>query len=136
IYARNNERFFAITTSILTRLGLNIVDARILTSKSGYTLDTYLVLDEHNHAITDKNRIAEIHQLLSSGIKNPQQIPDVPPRPIPRQLKHFNAPTRITAEDDSEGRHTLLEIIATDRPGLLARIGRAFLECQVQVRNA
>jgi [protein-PII] uridylyltransferase len=136
IYARNNDRFFAISTSVLTRLGLNIVDARIITSKSGFTLDTYLVLDEQNRPITDEDRIAEIHKLLSDSIKNLDKIPEVPPRPVPRQLKHFNTPTRVTAEDDSEGRHTLLEVIAVDRPGLLARIGRAFLEQNLRVHNA
>lgn len=136
IYARDNDHFFAITTSVMTRLGLNIVDARIITSKSGFTLDTYLVLDEQNRPITDQARIAEIHQLVSSGIKRRGQLPDIPPRAVPRQLKHFNTPTRVTAEDDSEGRYTLLEVIAADRPGLLARIGRAFLERNIRVHNA
>lgn len=136
IYARDNDHFFAITTSIMTRLGLNIVDARIITSKSGFTLDTYLVLDEQNKPITDEARIAEIHQLLSGGIRQRGRLPDIPPRPVPRQLKHFNTPTRVTAEDDTEGRYTLLEVIAADRPGLLARIGRAFLELNIRVHNA
>jgi [protein-PII] uridylyltransferase len=136
IYASDNDHFFAITTGVMTRLGLNIVDARIITSKSGFTLDTYLVLDEHNRPITDEARIAEIHQLLSSGIQRRGRLPDIPPRAIPRQLKHFNTPTRVTTEDDSEGRHTLLEVIAADRPGLLARIGRAFLERNIRVHNA
>jgi [protein-PII] uridylyltransferase len=120
----------------MARLGLNIVDARIITSENDFTLDTYLVLDENNRPVTDANRIAQIHHLLSSAIKNPQSIHSVPTRPIPRQLKYFKVPTQITAEDDANSDYTLLEIIAADRPGLLARIGQAFMECNIRVHNA
>ncbi len=136
IYAQENDHFFAVTTSVLERLGLNIVDARIISSKSGYTLDTYLVLDQNNQAISDPTDISEIQRHLSAGINNPDALPDIPERPLPRQLKHFDSPTRITAEEDSDKNHTLLEIIAIDRPGLLARIGKAFLEHDIRVHNA
>ncbi|HEX7027685.1 MAG TPA: [protein-PII] uridylyltransferase [Gammaproteobacteria bacterium] len=136
IYAEENDDFFAITTAVMSRLGLNIVDARIITSDNDFTLDTYLVLDENNRPITDANRIAEIHYLLSNAIKNPKSIHCVPSRPTPRQLKHFKVPTQITAEDDANSDYTLLEIIAADRPGLLARIGQAFMECGIRVHNA
>lgn len=136
LYAEENDDFFAITTAVMARLGLNIVDARIITSENGFTLDTYLALDENNRPITDANRIAEIHYLLSSAIKNPLSIHSVPSRPTPRQLKHFKVPTQITAEDDANSDYTLLEIIAADRPGLLARIGQAFMEYRIRVHNA
>lgn len=136
LYAEENDDFFAITTAVMARLGLNIVDARVITSENDFTLDTYLALDENNSPITDANRIAEIHHLLSSAIKNPSSINTVPSRPTPRQLKHFKVPTQITAEDDANSDYTLLEIIAADRPGLLARVGQAFMECRVRVHNA
>jgi [protein-PII] uridylyltransferase len=136
IYAQENDNFFALTTMVMARLGLDIVDARILTSNNGYTLDTYLVLDENSRPISDQNRIQEIYTLLSNTIKHPDTIPVVLSRPIPRRLKYFKTPTQITAEDDTEGTHTLLEIIASDRPGLLARIGQAFMENNIRVFNA
>ena len=136
IYAAGTDGFFAVTTCVLARLGLNIVDARIITSNTGYTLDTYLVLDAHNQPIMDTTRINEIQQKLSAGMQQREQQTELPQWPIPRQLQHFHTPTRITTEDDPEGRYTLLEIITADRPGLLAIIGQALQACEIYVHNA
>src|SRR5690606_27433953 len=39
IYMQDHDNIFSRATHTLDRLGLNIVDARIITSTSGYTLD-------------------------------------------------------------------------------------------------
>ncbi|GIX22615.1 MAG: hypothetical protein KatS3mg121_1398 [Gammaproteobacteria bacterium] len=136
IYARGNDGFFAAVTSVLTRLGLNIVDARIITSKSGHTLDTYLVLDEHNRPIQDPARIAEMREQIERGIRAPRELPPPPRRPLPRQLRHFKVPTRITTERAADGRYTLMELIAGDRPGLLADVARTLYEFGLRVHDA
>lgn len=136
IYAQDNDGFFGIVTALLTRLGLNIVDARIISSGGEYTLDTYLVLDENNQPIQDAERIEDILNLIGKGIRQPDRFPKTTQRPLPRQLKHFNAPARITAEQSNDGHHTLLEVIACDRPGLLATIGKVFFDYQIRVHNA
>ena len=136
IYAQGNDGFFAIVTAILTRLGLNIVDARIITSKNGLTLDTYLVLDENNQAIQDHDRIDKIHQLISNGIKQTDTLPRTTSRSASRQLKHFDTPTRITTEESADGQLTLMEIISRDQPGLLATIGKVFFDHKIRVHNA
>ena len=136
IYAQANDGFFAITTSIMTRLRLNIVDARIIGSISGFTLDTYLVLDEQNQPLRDQYRIEDLYDMLSKNLRQPDNIPHPPPRPLPRHLRHFDIKTRITTEDSADGRLTLMEVIAGDRSGLLATIARAFLDCGVRVHDA
>lgn len=136
IYAKGNDGFFAIVTTILTRLRLNIVDARVITSISGYTLDTYLVLDEQNKPLRDQYRIEDLKGMLTQCLRQPNNIPHPPPRPVPRRLRHFDVKTRISLEPSADGRLTLMEIIAGDRPGLLATIGRALLDCEVRVLDA
>ncbi len=136
IYAKDNDGFFVIVTTILTRLRLNIVDARIITSINHFTLDTYLVLDERNQPLSDRYRIDDLIELLTSSLRRPDQIPKLPPRPIPRQLRHFNIKTRIQTELSKDQRSTQMEIITGDRPGLLATIGRAFLDCNIRVLDA
>ncbi|MBN1379450.1 MAG: [protein-PII] uridylyltransferase [Gammaproteobacteria bacterium] len=136
IYARDNDGFFAITTTVMTRLRLNIVDAHIITSTNGFALDTYLVLDEQNQPLLDQYRIDKLRDMLNKNLRQPDNIPRPPPRPVPRRLRHFDVRTRITAEDSADGRLTLVEVIAGDRPGLLATIARAFLDCGVRVHDA
>ncbi|MBA3582334.1 MAG: [protein-PII] uridylyltransferase [Gammaproteobacteria bacterium] len=136
IYAQENDGFFAISTLVLSRLGLNIVDARIISSRNGYTLDTYMVLDNDNQPVRDQHRIQEIQKALSASIKDPRQTPKAIRKPLSRQLRQFNTPTRITTEPAPELAYSLLEIITLDRPGLLALIGQAFLDCNIRVHNA
>ncbi|NIQ10153.1 MAG: hypothetical protein GWO08_02965, partial [Gammaproteobacteria bacterium] len=40
LYTRDRDHLFAIITTVLDQMGLNIADARINTSKDGYTLNT------------------------------------------------------------------------------------------------
>ena len=54
----------------------------------------------------------------------------------PRQLKHFTAPTRTSVDNTISDDYTVLEVISPDRPGLLALIGRIFVELNIHLVNA
>ena len=45
-------------------------------------------------------------------------------------------PTRTSLSNDMISGYTMLEVISPDRPGLLACIGRIFLQFGVQLQNA
>ncbi|EPN69937.1 PII uridylyl-transferase, partial [Pseudomonas syringae pv. actinidiae ICMP 19096] len=51
IYAPDQHDFFAVTVAAMDQLNLNIHDARIITSSSQFTLDTYIVLDHEGGSI-------------------------------------------------------------------------------------
>ena len=53
-----------------------------------------------------------------------------------RQVKHFTVPTQIYFHEDPQQRSTVMELIATDRPGLLSKVGRAFSLSGVRLDNA
>jgi [protein-PII] uridylyltransferase len=38
--------------------------------------------------------------------------------------------------DDPQSRYTILELVATDRPGLLSKVGQAFIRCGIRLYNA
>ncbi|HMV40522.1 MAG TPA: [protein-PII] uridylyltransferase, partial [Plasticicumulans sp.] len=59
-----------------------------------------------------------------------------PSRRAPRALRHFRTPTTVYFAEDAAQRHTVLTLITTDRPGLLCRIGHAFMHCGIRVHNA
>lgn len=94
IYAADQHDLFAVTVAAMDRLNLNIQDARIITSTSQFTLDTYIVLDADGGSIGDNpQRIAEIRQGLVDALKNPADYPTIIQRRVPRQLKH-TSPSR------------------------------------------
>ncbi|WP_425915896.1 [protein-PII] uridylyltransferase [Pseudomonas sp. GWSMS-1] len=137
IYAEDQHDFFAVTVAAMAQLNLNIHDARILTSTSQFTLDTYIVLESDGGSIGDNPaRINEIRQGLIDVLKNPDDYPSIIQRRVPRQLKHFAFAPQVTIHNDANRPVTILEVIAPDRPGLLARIGRIFLDFDLSLQNA
>src|SRR5690554_5115808 len=137
IYAPDQHDFFAVTVAAMDQLNLDIHDARIITSTSQFTLDTYIVLDaEDGRAIDTPERIEEIRKGLIDALKSPDDYPSIIQRRVPRQLKHFAFAPQVTIHNDAQRAFTVLELIAPDRPGLLARIGKIFLDFDISLQNA
>ncbi len=136
LHTQDQDHLFELTTSALDRLGLTIVDARIIMSHNGRTLDTYLVLDESGEPIDDPFRIQEILQTLREHLRRRDVQPALVTRRAPRHLKHFSMPTQVTFTTDERNRRTVMELVTADRPGLLSRVGRAFTKCHVRVQSA
>ncbi|RJG10166.1 [protein-PII] uridylyltransferase [Pseudomonas cavernicola] len=137
IYAPDQHDFFAVTVAAMDQLNLNIHDARVITSTSQFTLDTYIVLDADGGSIGDNPaRIKEIRQGLVDALKNPDDYRTIIQRRVPRQLKHFAFAPQVTISNDAQRPVTVLELISPDRPGLLARIGKIFLDFDLSLQNA
>ncbi len=127
---------FAASTGIFEQLGLNVADARIITSSKDYAFDTYVLLEENGGAISSSQRIEAIidrlrHELAQSNFTKKQAS-----RRTARQLKHFNTHTRVSFNQDDHNHRTVMEIITADRPGLLSKIGLALMACDVHLQNA
>jgi [protein-PII] uridylyltransferase len=136
VVTRDREYLFATATSVMDRLGLDIQDARIVTSRAGLVLDTFIVLDEDGTTIEDPDRLEEIAATLRQRLSDPGIAPPAPVGRRPkRRLTHFSVPTEVRYRGDRSGR-TVMEIVTSDRPGLLARIATAMASCGVQLHNA
>ncbi len=136
IYIRDQDGLFALTTSLLAQLGLNIVSARIDTTDTGYTLNSYLVLEDDGTAVDDPARRDEIKGTIREALCTPQESDSVVSRRVPRQLKHFSTPTRIDFVQDRGNKRTIMKLVADDRPGLLSQVGYAFSACGIRLINA
>ena len=135
VYAPDREFLFAASASILGRLGLTVLDSRILTGNHGMTLDSYVVEDIAASS-AGGSRHQEIRTALQLGLRNPADVPRNVRRLAKRQLKHFTIPVEVNFTSDASNQHTVMEVIAADRPGLLARIGWALADSRVRIRNA
>lgn len=127
---------FALVTTVLDRLRLSVVDARVTTSRSGRALDTFLILEASGEPIADDFRIAEIRDALAKALAQPDRLPAQTHRRTPRRVRHFNIPLRVEAERTPDASFTAIEVTATDEPGLLSKIARAFLDAGVRVHSA
>ncbi|PXX98183.1 [protein-PII] uridylyltransferase [Halomonas sp. LBP4] len=136
IHTRSVHDLFAATAAALDQLDLSIHDARIATSSNNWTLNTFIVLDDEGQAIRDPGRIEEIRRYLVEELDDPEDYPKIVTRHTPRQLKHFRVPTEVLIEQDPANERTMLELTAPDRPGLLARVGRIFMEQDIALSAA
>jgi [protein-PII] uridylyltransferase len=137
IYAQDQDHIFAAATRTLEQLGLTILDARIITSVQGYTLDTYIVLEAAtNEVIRSAERVEELVTLLKAKLTSETPISPQVNRRQPRQLKYFRIPTEISFSDDSANVRTIMEVVGTDRPGFLAQVAMALQLCGVRLQNA
>ncbi len=136
IFAHNRLNLFANATAILDRLGLTIVDARVITTENDRTLDSFIIFEQSGEPIAGTSRVQEIIAALYQSIYQQETAQSSRQRYIPRRLKHFDIPTQVRFFDDPKQRHTVLEVIAADRPGLLATLSQVFLHCGVSLRNA
>ncbi|WP_028081308.1 [protein-PII] uridylyltransferase [Solimonas soli] len=126
IYTRDRDHLFGLSTGVLARLGLNILDARLHTTDDGFVLDSYAVAEGDNTPITQPMRFEEIRAALRKVLSDPEASTIDVNRRMPQRLKHFNTPTNVHfSQDDARGR-TILELVTADQPGLLSIIGRVF----------
>ncbi|HEY5701644.1 MAG TPA: [protein-PII] uridylyltransferase, partial [Gammaproteobacteria bacterium] len=135
-YVGDQEFLFAATTSVLGRLGLNILDARIITADNGMTMDSYVVHDMHTQGPCDPDQLQEVSGRLKAALENPASARKVDSRMPKRQLRHFSIPTEVNFSNDTDKGRTLMEVVTRDRPGLLARIGWALADQKVRLQNA
>ncbi|HSG91277.1 MAG TPA: [protein-PII] uridylyltransferase [Pseudomonadales bacterium] len=137
VYTNDHPNLFAATVAALDQLDLSVQDARIHTSAHDLCFNTYMVLDQAGRPVgDDEATVRRIREVLVGVLHQPDQFPDIVKRRIPRKLRHFLIPTKVEISNDDHGPHTMLRIIASDRPGLLARIGLLFMEQGISVHNA
>ncbi|KAA0874661.1 [protein-PII] uridylyltransferase [Nitrincola tapanii] len=137
IYADDLPNLFPATVATLDQLHLSVQDARIIPTDSGRTLNTYTVLTEDNKPLSENpDYLASIQKRLTEELDDPDDFPEIIQRRVPRLLKLFAIPTSVNLSNDPSTQQTVLEVITSDRPGLLARLGRIFVEFGISVRKA
>ena len=136
IYAKDRINMFAQTCAAFEQLGMEILDARIVTTDGGYVLNSYLIVDANGEPIDEQSKRDRITEYLRKVIANPQEPVATKTHRIPRQMKSFTTPTVINFNQDERTETTVLEVYTADHPGLLSKIGKAFTECNIVLKNA
>jgi [protein-PII] uridylyltransferase len=135
-YLPDQKELFARLCGFFGRAGLSILDAKVHTSRHGYALDTFAVHDPANPLASYRETIQFVEYELTQRLV--EQRPLEPPGEgrIPRQLRHFPLTPQVRIFPDETGTHYILEIVAGDRPGLLARIAYVLARANVNVASA
>ncbi len=136
VHSPDRDGLFAALVATLDRLGLSIVQARVMTSSDGMSLDGFHVLAADGRSASS----SEVSRALLGALSRPLDEARPPKRSAPRQLRHFRIPARIEFEDaprsGPEAGRTVLSLVCTDRPGLLADVAQVLRGHRLRVHDA
>lgn len=136
VYMEDRKNIFSTTTKTIEKLGLNVLDAKIITNRKGFTLDTFIVLENNNEMIKTNDRSNEIKKRILKSLDIKSTDSEQGKWLEKRQLKSFNVPTKVTFELDEKNKRTIMEVSTIDRPGVLSRIAVAMDLCGVKLQSA
>lgn len=136
VYTKNVGNVFSISTATLDQLGLNVLDARIMTTTDNYVLNSFQVLEQNGRPINDLIREVHICSALRNNLLHQRVREQRNVNRQSRMARHFPIPTSVSFHDDPLCRCTIVELITTDSSGLLSKIGRAFVKQRISLHNA
>jgi len=135
VFAKEKINTFASTVELLGSKRLSIHDAKIITTKTGYTVNTFIILDSRGKALKESYHTQEIAQALTERLTQDNYC-HVSLQPARREVKQFKFPIQVSFIKISAKSKTMIEIIALDRPGLLGNIAKIFQQLQVNIHSA
>ncbi len=136
VYGKNEGAIFSLSTATLDQLGLSILDARIMTTLNNYVLNSFQILEQSGKPINDSCRQQHICMALRNNLSKQAVNGQGNIHRQSRQAKHFPIPTSIAFHSAPSGRQTVMELITTDRIGLLSKIGQAFIQQGISLHSA
>jgi [protein-PII] uridylyltransferase len=124
----NFKGLFFNLVSVVERAGLDIVDAKILTTKDNKAYNTISILKDKNLEGLD------LHQLISKALSNPKV--DVARPQLNHSHRYFDNKTHISLSEKKKWHLTKLEINTLDRVGVLSNIAYVLYEMDISLINA
>ncbi|MCL2076257.1 MAG: [protein-PII] uridylyltransferase [Betaproteobacteria bacterium] len=135
VYTLDEPRLFLRISAFFARAGFNIVEAKIHTTRHGYALDSFIMLDIGNNA-EDRDMIAFIESELARVLAEHLPVLEPGAARLSRQARHFPIVPEVRIAPDESGEQHVLSVIAADRPGLLYHIAETLVRHQVALHTA
>jgi [protein-PII] uridylyltransferase len=131
IHLPDQDGLFAAIVIALDRLGMSVLQARVLDGPDGTIFDTFHVLPVDARQAPDPARLAEnLARALAGDLAQMRPAR----RSQPRHLQHFRIVPHLDFTEIGGG--TRIGLICTDRPGLLADVARVLREQRLRVHDA
>lgn len=136
IYTKDRNDIFAKICNFFDRMRYNIVAAKIYTTHHGYALDTFIILDQNNKAVSYDGLMKFIETELTKKLDHEGALESPLTGRISRQVKHMPIKPEIRLRNEDHSNLYALELIVNDRPGLLALIAQQFLKHNIILHHA
>jgi [protein-PII] uridylyltransferase len=135
VYTLDQPDLFARLVGFFGRAGYSIVDAKIHTTRHGYALDSFMLLDVSGRD-SGREMISYIEHELSERLCHPRP-PEAPAAGrVSREVKHFPIQPLVTIQPDEKGVYFVLSVTAADRRGLLFMVAKTLAEHGANLHTA
>jgi [protein-PII] uridylyltransferase len=135
VYSPDQPDLFLRMVAFFARAGFSIADAKIHTTRHGYALDSFVLLDVQERE-SERDLIPFIEFELGERLRHPG-VPDAPTTGrLSRLVRHFPFKPEVQMWPDDRGDKYLLSIVAADRPGLLFTVASTLARHGINVETA
>ncbi|MBW3550697.1 MAG: [protein-PII] uridylyltransferase [Proteobacteria bacterium] len=132
VHSPDCDGLFAAIVAMLDRLGLAVQQARVLDGPHGTIFDTFEVIPADPRQMPPAE---DVERALANALAEPLDRIKPARRTLPRHLRHFRFAPQIGFDATATGR-TLLSLVCTDRPGLLADVAQSLRNQAMRVHDA
>ncbi len=136
VYVKDRAELFARIMNVFARLNFSVLDARVHTSKTGYALDTFTVVNPGSISAAYRDVTQLVEHSLIEVLTGDQVLPKTQLGKPTRQQRHFPITPVIEIAGDEQGQRFVLEIVAADRTGLLSRIADVLSKRDISIETA
>jgi [protein-PII] uridylyltransferase len=138
IVTRDSPGLFAKIAGVLASYSANVVDAQIYTSSDGVAIDVIWVTDATHRMLSDPAVWSRIRGELARVLVEDGDVERVVGGKFKRGLLdkgRVRRPTEVSIENDVSALHTVVEVKADDRKGLLYTMAQTFhdLDCSIDL---
>lgn len=136
IYIKDKNDLFARICNFFDRMGYGIVEAKIFTTQHNYALNSFIILDQSGKSVSYSGLLKFIELELANQLDDLYQLESPLKGRVSRQVKHMPIQAQISIKKEAENNNHRLDIVANDRPGLLASLAQQFLKYGIKLHNA
>ncbi len=139
IIAPDNKGLFAAISGVITIAGANIVHARIHTRKDNIVIDKLGLQDIQGKYFAEMQQQNKIKQMLAEfftdNISLTQQVTSIEKR-YKSASKTFSVTPKISIDNSSSKRYSIIEVHCLDRRGLLFAIATTLTALDIDIVSA
>jgi [protein-PII] uridylyltransferase len=139
MFAPDGPDLFARICGYFESAGFSIQDAKIHTTRAGFALDTFQVVNpnaETQAAAAYRDMISLVETQAAEALASTGPLPAPGRGRVSRRVKSFPVQPRVSLRPDEKGQRWLLSVSASDRSGLLYAIARVLGAHQINLQLA
>ena len=141
LYAPDQAGLFAAVAGAVAGAGVSIVDARVFTTGDGMALDTFWIQAANGGAFRDADHLERLKQSVIRALADDAGAGAAERAVSGAGMRPSRADTivvepHVLVDNGASRGHTVVEVSARDRPGLLYDITRTLSACGLSIGSA